>query len=93
MFRVWEKYNGMDGGMGGPRIKVMAGSEDKLMGVRLMEDMTGDYRLGVYTVVEEKRHNAVAVQSRGTIELIRGVEENCEAGVGMVVVRGAGYHV
>jgi len=30
---------GRDGGMGGLRIMVMAGSEDKLMGVRLMEDM------------------------------------------------------
>jgi hypothetical protein len=38
---------GWGGGMGGPRIMVMAGSEDKLMGVRLMEDMAWDYRRGV----------------------------------------------
>lgn len=84
---------GWDGGMGGPRIMVMAGSEDKLMGVRLMEDMARDYRRGVQTLVEEKRHDAVAVQSRGTMEPIKGVEENCEAGVSMVVVKGAGHHV
>jgi len=42
----------------------MAGSEDKLMSVRLMEDMAWDYRRGVQTLVEEKRHDAVAVQSR-----------------------------
>ena len=33
--------------MGGPWIMVMAGSEDKLIGVRLMEDMARDYGLGV----------------------------------------------
>jgi hypothetical protein len=60
MFRVWGKHNGM----GGPRIM---GSEDKLMGVRLMEDMARGYKRGVRTLVEGKRYDAVVVQSRGTM--------------------------
>jgi hypothetical protein len=46
---------------------MMAGSEDKLIGVRLMEDMARGYKRGVRTLVEEKRYDAVAVQSRGTM--------------------------
>jgi len=79
--------------MGGPRIVVMAGSEDKLMGVWLMEDMAWDYRHGFQTLVEEKRHDAVAVQSRGTMEPTKGVEESYEAGMSIVVVKGACHHV
>ena len=67
MFRVWGKHNGMGWWDGGPRIMVMAGSEDKLMGVRLMEDMARGYKRGVRTLVEGKRYDAVIVQSRGTM--------------------------
>jgi hypothetical protein len=66
MFRVWGKHNGM-GWWDGRSTDHGDGSEDKLMGVRLMEDMARDYKCGVRTLVEEKRYDAVAVQSRGTM--------------------------
>jgi hypothetical protein len=61
MFRVWGKHNGMGWWDGRSR------SEDKLMGVRLMEDMARGYKRGVRPPVEEKRYDAVVVQSRGTM--------------------------
>ena len=70
----------------------MAGTEDKLMGVRLMKDMTDEYREGIQQLSQRKKIECVeSIQTPSSIS--KNVEQVIEGGVAMVVVEGAGHHI
>jgi pimeloyl-ACP methyl ester carboxylesterase len=91
--KVVANLKGWGDGDEASKIMIMAGDEDKLMGVQLMEDMARDYRWEVQTLAEKKKLDVVTGQDHGTTEPVKGTEENSEAGVIMVVVKGAGHHI
>jgi pimeloyl-ACP methyl ester carboxylesterase len=79
-------------GSSASRILIMAATEDKLMGVRLMEDVAGEYRAGIKRLSSQKKIDAVnELPIRSQIS--DNVKQDVEAGVTMVVVQGAGHHV
>jgi pimeloyl-ACP methyl ester carboxylesterase len=74
------------------RIMVMAGAEDKLMGVKLMEDMAREYRDGIEQLSSQKKMEPVnSLQTRSQIS--KNVKQDIKGGVAMVVVEGAGHHL
>lgn len=77
---------------------VMAGSEDKLMGVKLMKDMTNEYRdtlaaLGLEKKVDSRPSGDGRVGQSGLEETQDGIEESSEGGAIIAVVEGAGHHL
>jgi hypothetical protein len=91
--KVARSLRGWDHGEERSRIMVMAGNEDKLMGVQLMEDMARDYRQEVYGLVGKKKLDVLFALHDGTMEPIKETEEDGDAGVSMVVVKEAGHHI
>jgi hypothetical protein len=86
--REWREGEGE-----GSRVMIMAGDEDKLMGVQLMKDMARDYRQEVRTLVKGKPLDILVGPPGHAIQAIEGIEEESAVGVSMVVIRGAGHHI
>lgn len=74
------------------RVMVMAGSEDKLMGVQLMRDVACEYRKGIEQLGDDKRLDP-ADFPQSSFQLSPHVRQDTETAVTMVVVEGAGHHV
>jgi pimeloyl-ACP methyl ester carboxylesterase len=77
-------------GSSAARIMVMAGTEDKLMGVKLMQDMAGEYRDGIRQLSDQKKIEPT-VETGNSIS--KNVKQETENGVSMVIVEGAGHHI
>lgn len=74
------------------RVMVMAGSEDKLMGVQLMRDVAYEYREGIEQLGGEKFLDPTELPQT-SLRLNQNVKQDTETAVTMVVVEGAGHHL
>lgn len=72
----------------GERVLVMAGGEDKLMGVRLMQQMASRYRAGYSQLVAETKIDVEREDGGDGSESI-----DAGQGVRFCVVAGAGHHL
>jgi hypothetical protein len=74
------------------RILVMPATEDKLMAVRLMENLAGEYRAGIKRRNSQQKVKAAKeLPTRSRIS--DHVKQDLEAGSAMVVFQGAGHHM
>ncbi|KAF7512352.1 hypothetical protein GJ744_001920 [Endocarpon pusillum] len=79
-------------GTSSSRVMVMAAEADKLMGVKLMMDMAGEYREGVEGLsIRKKIEHVELPQTESRIS--ENVKQDVKSGVTTVVVMGAGHHV
>jgi hypothetical protein len=74
------------------RIMVMAGTEDKLMGVKLMMDMADEYGEGIQQLKQGKEIELVDRIQTGSLTS-KNVKRIVVDGVTKVVVEGAGHHI
>jgi hypothetical protein len=79
-------------GISPSRIMIMAGTEDKLMGVKLMKDMAEEYREGVKTLSGKKRIEPAEIRQTRS-EISQNVGQTVDSGVSMTTIRVARHHV
>src|SRR5436309_3799973 len=75
----------------GSRVMIMAGEEDKLVGVQLMKDMARDYGQEVRTLVKGETLDILVGPPGHAVQAIEGIEEE-SAGVWWWS-GGAGHHI
>lgn len=90
---VVRNLRGWGDGEESSRIVIMAGDEDMWMGAQKVEDMARDYGQEVRTLVRGKRLTSSVGCTEAPQSRSKGIDEDSDTGVSMVVVKGAGHHM